>query len=292
MSSVRRKLGTGAAIVTPFDERGAIDWSAFAGHAKRLLASGVDVVTAFGTTGEGASIAARSRDELFERVAGEGVESSRLAECVYGPSSLDAGQHMGRSLAAGCAAILLVPPFYFKGVGDEGLYRWHAEVFEAAGESCRNVILYNIPSLTGVTIAPALVERLRRAFPEVIAGVKDSGGDWGHTASLLSEHRDLAILVGHEGHLARAVRSGASGAISGIANIAPRLVAKLVRGEDDPLIDRVLESILAMPVVPAIKAVLARQMADASWTRVRAPLLEISEAAQLGACSEIDDWLQ
>ena len=86
------------------------------------------------------------------------------------------------------------------------------------------------PALTGVTIGPALVGRLRRAFPEAVAGVKDSSGDWKQTTALIAEHRDLAILVGHEGHLAQAVQSGASGAISGVANIAPRLVAGLVAG--------------------------------------------------------------
>ena len=133
---------------------------------------------------------------------------------------------MRRSLAAGCAGIVLTPPFYFKGVDDEGVYRWFSEAIEAAGAGARDVILYHLPQVTGVSIAEALTGRLRRAFPEVIAGVKDSGGNWEHTASLLGEHRDLAILVGHEGHLARAVRQGASGAISGIANVAPRLCAE------------------------------------------------------------------
>jgi len=285
--SMREKIGISAAMITPFDERGAIDWPAFAAHAKGLLNTGMKVVTAFGTTGEGVSISTNVRRELYERMELHGIMPDQLVECVYGPSSADAGSHVKRSLMAGCAGILLTPPFYFKGVGDDGIFRWYAEVFETAGDICRDVIVYNIPALTGVSIGPALLAHLRREFPEVIAGIKDSAGNWEHTASLLTEHRDLAVLVGHEGDLARAVRRGASGAISGVANIAPALIAKLVGGEDEPLIGEILGELLTLPVVPAIKSVMAIRSGDQSWARVRAPLQPIVEPAGLAACSRI-----
>jgi 4-hydroxy-tetrahydrodipicolinate synthase len=198
---------------------------------------------------------------------------------------------MRRSLAAGCAGILLTPPFYIKNVSDDGVFDWFAEVFETAGAGARDVILYNIPALTGVTIGAALTTRLREAFPNVIAGVKDSSGNWEHTSTLLAAHRDLAILVGHEGHLAAAVRDGAAGAISGISNIAPQLVAGLVRGQDDSRIDDVLRQVLALPVVPAIKAVLAAQTGDAAWRRVRAPLIAIGSPVDLAACARLAETL-
>lgn len=280
-------IDTSAALLTPFRPDGSIDWQRFAAHARGLLDTGMKVVTAFGTTGEGVSVGQAERFELADRFAAAGIAPSRLVECVYGPAAPDAGRHVRRSLAAGCAGILLTPPFYFKPVGEEGVFRWYAEVFEAAGGECRDIILYNLPALTGVTIGAGLTGRLRRAFPGIIAGVKDSGGDWDHTAALLAEHRDLIILVGHEGHLAKAVRHGASGAISGIANIAPRLVAGLVGGRDDPRIEGVLRRLLAMPVVPAIKAVMAAQTGDAEWARVRAPLVAIGEPGELAVAAEL-----
>jgi 4-hydroxy-tetrahydrodipicolinate synthase len=284
---MRRKIGTSAAMLTPFTVAGAIDWSRLATHAKRLLGTGMHVVTAFGTTGEGVSIARDERVGLHDRLSGEGVMPAQLVECVYGPSSADAGAHMRRSLAAGCAGILLTPPFYFKGVDDEGVYRWFAEAIEAAGAGARDVILYHLPQVTGVGVGPELTARLRRAFPAAIAGVKDSGGNWEHTASLLADHRDLAILVGHEGHLAQAVREGASGAISGIANVAPRLVAKLVSGVHDPVIDDALAVVLSMPTVPALRAIVAAQSGDEAWRHPRAPLIEISESDQLDRCRNL-----
>jgi 4-hydroxy-tetrahydrodipicolinate synthase len=275
---LRETISLSAALVTPFDDRGYVDWDRFAAHAGRLLAGGMSVVTAFGTTGEGVSIDIAQRAELYARTSERGIRPAQLVECVYGPSAVDAGRHVARSLSAGCAGILLTPPFYFKGVGDDGVFDWYAQVFETAGAACRDVILYNIPSQTGVTIGAELTGRLRQAFPQIIAGVKDSGGDWDHTAQLLAEHSDLAILVGHEGHLARAVRKGAKGAISGIANIAPALVGRLVRGEDDPRIELLLASLLRLPVVPAIKALVAIQAGDPNWRRVLAPLQILDDA--------------
>ena len=285
--SIRSKIGTSAAMLTPFTVTSGVDWDRLAAHASRLLDSGLKVVTAFGTTGEGVSIDREVRFELYDRLGKAGILPGQLVECVYGPSSAEAGAHARRSLGAGCAGLLLTPPFYFKGVGDEGVFRWFAEVFEAVGADCRDVILYNIPALTGVSIGAGLVGRLRRAFPEVIAGVKDSAGDWSHTQSLLAEHRDLAILVGHEGHLAQAVGQGASGAISGIANVAPRLVQRLVSGTHDPLIDDALTVVLSMPVVPALRAILAAQTGDRDWLRPRAPLVKITGPQELARCAAL-----
>ncbi|QDC02328.1 dihydrodipicolinate synthase family protein [Mesorhizobium sp. 8] len=284
---MREKIGVSAALATPFDDQGRIDWRRFTTHARSLLGQGMKVVTAFGTTGEGVSLAAAARAPLYEKMAQAGIEAGQLVECVYGPSSQEAGGHLRRALDAGAAGILLAPPFYFKQPQPEGIYRWFAETLETAGPTCRDVILYNIPQLTGVTVGPAMVTRLRTAFPGVIAGVKDSSGDWDQTAGLLIEHRDLAILVGHEGHLAQAVRQGASGAISGVANFAPALVAKLVRGEDDARIDAILGLLLKLPVVPAVKCVLAAQTGDEAWLRVRAPLDALSSADDRAACAMI-----
>jgi 4-hydroxy-tetrahydrodipicolinate synthase len=284
---MREKIGVSAALATPFDQGGGIDWQRFTGHAGRLLGQGMKVVTAFGTTGDGVSLATAARAPLYDRMAQAGIAADQLVECVYGPPSQEAGAHVRRALEAGAAGILLAPPFYFKQPTEEGIYRWFAEALEAAGPACRDIILYNIPQLTGVTVGAAMVARLRTAFTGVIAGVKDSSGDWDQTAALLREHRDLAILVGHEGHLARAARQGASGAISGVANFAPALVAKLVRGEDDDRIDAILDLLLKLPVVPAVKGVLAAHTSDKAWLRVSAPLEALSAPGDLAICATI-----
>jgi len=284
---MRQVIGLSAALATPFYENGDIDWPRFTAHARGLLDGGMKTVTAFGTTGEGASIGTHSRADLFEEMEGGGILPGRIVECIYGPASDDAAWFARRAFDAGCAGILLCPPFYFREPAVEELYRWYAEVFEKAGAGCRNVLLYHIPPLSGARIEPELVSRLRTAFPEVIAGVKDSGGEWAATVALLAEHKDLTILVGHENHLAQAVQLGASGAISGIANLDPDLVGGLVTGQPDPRIDALLLEILAYPVVPAIKAALAGLKGDEAWLRTRAPLPSLSRDEANALCTAL-----
>jgi 4-hydroxy-tetrahydrodipicolinate synthase len=285
--SMRQKIGLSAPLLTPFAPDYSIDWVRYAGHARRLLDGGMKVVTAFGTTGEGSSIGQRERFELYDRMSAAGVEPGHLVECIYATASADAGDHIRRSLGTGCAGILLPPPFYLKDVSEEGVFRWFAEMFDLVGAGLRDVILYNYPALTGITIGPELTGRLREAYPGVIGGVKDSSGQWEQTTALIAAHPDLAILVGHEGYLAAAVRLGASGSISGISNVGPTLISKLVAGTDDPFIDEVLTIVRSLPVVPAIKAILASQTGDDAWRRTRAPLLTISRAEDLADCAAL-----
>ncbi len=279
---LRRVIGLSAALATPLTPNGEVDWERLAAHARNLLSRGMKVVTAFGTTGEGISVRAGERAMLYERMAAHGIAPGALVECIYGLAAQDTGAQMRRAFEAGCAAVLLAPPFYYKGVGGQGLYRWFSEALAAAGPGARNVILYNIPQLTGVEIGLDLLARLRERFGEVIGGVKDSSGNWDYTERLTRANTEIAILVGNEAHLAAAVRLGASGAISGLANFAPDLVGKLVSGTDDARIGPLIDAILARPVVPAIKAYMAATI-DPAWREVLPPLepLEAAEAARL-----------
>ena len=192
-------------------------------------------------------------------------------------------------MAADSRAVLLTPPFYFKGVTDDGLFAWFAHVFETLGGQARDVLLYNIPSVTAVPLSVELVSRLRAAFPQVILGVKDSGGDFAYTERLLQAHGDLVILIGDERGLAEGVRLGGQGAISGLANIYPGELATLIRDERaDPRIPLLVEEVLRHPVVPAVKALIAHQANDPAWRHVRPPLaaLDDATATRLGAAAD------
>jgi 4-hydroxy-tetrahydrodipicolinate synthase len=264
-------------MTTPFSAGGEIDWGRYAAHAKNLLGRGMQAVTAFGTTGEGVSIPAAVRASLYEQFAARGIWPGQLVECVYGLSIADAAAQARQAIEAGCAAVLLTPPFYFKDPSGEGVHAWFSRTFEAIGPAARDIIVYNIPQLTGVTVGLDSLARLRRAFGSVIGGVKDSGGNWAYTEKLVRANADIAILVGNEGHLAAAVRLGASGAISGLANFAPELVGRLVSGVDDPRIEGLLAAVLARPVVPAIKAYMGATL-DPAWSNVLPPLWALNPA--------------
>ncbi|WP_026873580.1 dihydrodipicolinate synthase family protein [Inquilinus limosus] len=289
MSQPGERFGLSAALTVPFRPDGHVDFPRLVAHARWCLAHGCRTVTAFGTTGEGAAFSLPEREQVLGAFAGAGIEGRQLVGGIAASSAEEAVAQARLALDFGADALLLPPPFYFKGVGDDGLFAWFARVFEQLGAAARDVILYHIPSVTQVPISVDLVGRLRAAFPEVIRGVKDSSGDWDYAQALLAAHRDLAILIGDERCLAAAVRLGGQGAISGIANIYPEAMLPMVRdGRENDLILRLVEALLAYPVIPAVKALVAHRSGDPTWLATRAPLQPLSpaQAKDLAAVAE------
>jgi 4-hydroxy-tetrahydrodipicolinate synthase len=241
----------------------------------------------FGTTGEGSSLGLSTRQRILGALKDAGIDlRAHVLGAVMATSVEDALAQTRLLLAADCRGILLTPPFYFKAVSDDGLFAWFSELFRALDGRARDVIVYNIPSVSAVVLSVDLIGRLRAAFPDTIRGVKDSSGDWPYTEQLLAAHRDLAILIGDERHLARGVRLGAEGAISGLANICPDRLLPLIRaGQADEGIVALVDAVLRYPVTPAVKALIAHRTGDAAWRTVRPPLVPLGpdDAARLTA---------
>jgi len=274
------RFGLSAALTTPFHPDGAIDPSRLVAQARWCLAEGCSSVTLFGTTGEGASIGEADRVAILEALAEGDVTGGRIVGAIAAAAVADAVAQAHLTLSIGCKALLLPPPFYFKGVSDDGLFAWYAAVFEQLGAAARDVLLYNIPSVTAVPLSIELIARLRKAFPGIILGVKDSSGDWLYTQRLLTAHGDLAILIGDERYLAEGVRRGGQGAISGLANICPRLLLPLaIGGRDDQRIADLVAEVLNYPVTPAVKALVAHRTGQATWRTVRPPLMPLDAEA-------------
>jgi 4-hydroxy-tetrahydrodipicolinate synthase len=273
-------FGLSSALATPFRAGGEVDYARITQHARDCLADGCGSVTAFGTTGEGASFGLDERRRTIAALKDAGIDARRAIIGGVASASLDdACDQAAMLFEADCRAVLLAPPFYFKGVSDDGLFAWFAGLFEKLGGRARDIILYNIPSVTAVTLSVALIGRLRTAFPDIIIGVKDSSGDWTYTQQLLAAHSDLVILIGDERHLAKGVRLGAQGAISGLANvIAPQLLPLALEGRDDAGIVQLVDELLKYPVIPAVKSLIAHKTGDQTWRRVRPPLRALTEA--------------
>lgn len=280
MPSPVGRFGLSCAIATPFGEDGAVDLPRFTAHAHQVLAGGCGSVTAFGTTGEGSSLGLSDRDQIFGALKAAGLDfRTQVIGGIMAASVSDAAAQARQILDVNGRALLLAPPFYFKGVSDDGLFAWFADLFTNLGASARDVFLYNIPSVTAVTLSVDLIGRLRRAFPTIIAGVKDSSGDWPYTQALLAAHKDLAILVGDERSLAAAVRLGAEGTICGVSNLMPqRLLPMVMEGTPDDGVSRLVDALLKLPVIPAVKSLLADQTGDKSWLRCRPPLTALTDA--------------
>ncbi|PYE86982.1 dihydrodipicolinate synthase family protein [Phyllobacterium leguminum] len=289
--SGQERFGLSVALTTPFDENGNIDFGRAVAHARWCLENGCSSVTLFGTTGEGASIADAERGVLIDALVAGRVPASAIVAGVMENSIADACRQAVEALQRGCKSILLAPPSYYKNLSDDGLFAWFSAVFNGLGAAARGIILYNIPSVTAVELSVDLVSRLRAAFGAVIAGVKDSSGNWGYTEKLLAAHKDIAILIGDERDLAAGVRLGGQGAISGMANLVPhRMLPMVYDGRDDAELVAAVRELLTYPVTPAVKAMLARRTKDQAWRRVRAPLVALDDA-DFDAISRVFDRL-
>ncbi|UWU23489.1 dihydrodipicolinate synthase family protein (plasmid) [Rhizobium sp. CB3060] len=276
-----RKFGLSVALTTPFDTNGDIAIGPMIKQAETSLASGCSSVTLFGTTGEGSSIGTQEREEVLDAFLDVGIAPNQIIVGVMADSVENAAAQASFALTKGVRNILLAPPFYFKNVSDEGLFRWFSAVFARLGDRARDIIVYNIPSITMVPLSVALIGRLRSAFPGIVVGVKDSSGDWPFTESLLKAHGDLIILIGDERHLARGVRLGGQGAISGMANFVPREIRLMAEeGKDDPRVEDFVPELLKFPVTAAVKVMVAQLSGDEIWLAVRPPLVSISDEGQ------------
>ena len=275
----RQIFGLSAALVSPFTADGAPDLPRLARHAAWVLANGCDSLTLFGTTGEGFSIDLPDRTAMLGAVLDAGIDPGRIYGAVAAPAVSDAAAQARLILDAGGQGLLFTPPFYLKAPEDEGIFAWFSRAFEAIGPTLRNVILYHIPGQTAVPLSPELVTRLRQAFPGVIAGIKDSSGDWATAERFLAAHGDIAVLIGDERLLARGIAKGAQGAICGLANFAPELLVPVIHaGADEPRVKPLVDLVVSNPVMPAVKALVAHRHRDPAYARTRPPLVDLDPA--------------
>ena len=228
------------------------------------------------------------RKALVERVIDDGVPPGRLmigTGCCALTDSVELTRH---ALDAGCRRVLMLPPFYYKGVGDEGLFRAFAEVIERVGEPALRVFLYHFPRLSGVPVTEGLIARLTDAFPETVAGVKDSSGEWPNTRTMLDRFPRLAIFPGSEVFLLDGLRAGAAGCITATSNVnaagARAIFDAWESGHGDPdarqaAATAIRHAIDRYPGIPAQKYLIAHHRNDPGWRTVRPPLVALDDGA-------------
>lgn len=284
MDEEGRIRGLWCAMLTPVDRAGRLDAARFAKHAQALLAADVDGVAPFGTTGEGPSFSVGERRAGLDALLRAGVMPRQLIAATGCASATDALDLTRHALGAGVPRCLVVPPFYFKDVPDDAVFGFYAGLIDSAADARLRLYAYHIPQFSGVPVSPAVLGRLADAYPGIVAGVKDSAGDWANTARLLERVPQLDILVGHEPHLPRLMRAGGAGTICGVANVYPGIVRALltrdVAGTDEARLQRFLDVLFRFPFVPAFKAIKAAQASDPEWRAVRTPWLTLPDRAR------------
>lgn len=284
-----QKFGVSTAMLTPFAEDGAIDTSRLCAHALSMLKNGADSVTLFGTTGEGASIGTEERAPVIEALLAAGCLAEKVVLGIAANSIPDAARQVAEGRRFGVTDFLLLPPFYFKAPSDDGLFEWHMELFRQSDADAR-FILYHIPQVSGVGLPVPLVGRMVAAAADRVLAIKDSSGSWDNAQALLALD-SVTVLVGDERLLHRAVALGAGGAITGMANLYPERMKRIVEtAQEDTALSAEVSRIVSVPVNAALKAVLSARTNDPEWDRLRHPLASLDEAQRtlvLGADEKV-----
>jgi 4-hydroxy-tetrahydrodipicolinate synthase len=274
--------GLWCATLTPVGNDGRIDHARFVDHVRWLFTQGVQGIAPFGTTGEGQSFSLDERRAGVDALLAAGIAGSRIVSgtgCASLPETIALSKH---AVQAGCKACLVLPPFFWKDPSDDGLFAWYAQLIEGVADPRLRVMLYHLPQVSSVPLSVDLVARLAAAFPGVVAGIKDSEGNWDNTAALLERAPQITVVIGHEPHLPKLMRAGGAGTICGVANVFPKLVAALLgasaSASDDERILKFIDIAFRQPFLAGFKSMVADRTGDPTWRNVRAPLVGLTEA--------------
>ncbi|MDG4889763.1 dihydrodipicolinate synthase family protein [Mesorhizobium sp. WSM4887] len=281
---MKRKPALFVPTITPFKADLSVDLERYVENCRLVLSEGAHGLAPFGTTGEANSLSVGERMEALDALISGGVAPSKLIPgtgCAALPDSITLTRH---AVSKGCLGTLMLPPFYYKGVSEEGLFASYARIVEAVGDVRLKIYLYHIPQMTGLPVTLSLIERLLRSYPTVFIGMKDSSGDWENTHTVIKTFPELLIYSSSEALIPKNVDAGGAGCISASANVNSRGIVALMRalgtGEEEAIAARVGEIrkiFEGLPLVPAIKAVAAKLRGDAAYAVVRPPFVPLAQ---------------
>lgn len=284
--------GVFAPTLTPIRADLSIDMPAYTEFCRRLLEGGCHGLVLFGTNSEATSFSAGERMAAVDAVIESGVAANRLVIGSGVASIVEAAELTRHAVESGCHGVLTLPPFYYPGVSDEGLFRSFAAVLDRVNDERLRMYFYHIPQVSGIPLSPSLLGRLAETYPGQAAGVKDSSGD---VNTLLGLHEvakrfpGFAVFCGTEALLLKNMQGGGGGCISGMANVLPHVIRDLYDNcqADDAedrqnrtnwVRDAIIES--GFNMIASLKVIVADQTGRPNWSRVRPPLVDLTEEEQ------------
>ena len=297
--AVDRLAGVLAPVLTPMRPDLAPDVEKWIAFCRQLLADGCTGLAPFGTTSEANSLGLSERMEMLDALVAAGVPAAKLMPGVGMCAIPDTVKLSAQAAALGCGGVLMLPPFYYKGVGDEGVFRAVAEVIERVGDRRLKVYIYNIPPIAVVGYSLAVIERLLKAYPGTVVGMKDSSGDWGYQESVLTGFPGFDVFSGSEKFLLANLRLGGVGTISAMANVIPGRIRQLydnwlaenaAQVQED--LNRPRDATRDYAAIPALKEIMAARTGDANWRVLRPPLVNLTaaQATELLARARAGGW--
>ncbi|MFM9870250.1 MULTISPECIES: dihydrodipicolinate synthase family protein [Alcaligenaceae] len=287
--SCDRLQGVLAPVLTPFDAGMKPDILRFTQLCRWLVAQDCGLAM-FGTNSEGNSLAVQERLDLLAAVIDAGVPADRMLPGTGSCSLTDAVDLTRAAVGSGCGGVLALPPFYYKTVTDEGLFAFFSELIERVGDRRLRLYLYHIPPVAQVGFSLALIERLLKRYPGVVAGMKDTGGDWAYTARAIGlfASEDFDVFAGTETILLDTLRHGGAGCISATANVNPGAIVRLFQSWQEAdaqaqqgALNVIRARFATYPLIPAMKAAIAAATNDPTWCNVRPPLEPLDAAQQV-----------
>ena len=256
------KPGIYCASLTPLHADGTIDARALSLYCQELIRRGCSGVLLFGTTGEGTSFSSEEKIKALSEVIHQGLNPQKIVFGIEANAIQEAVLLSKYALKEACSSVLILPPFYYKEVSEEGVIAYFREIFQKVGPSLR-AFLYHYPKLSGVPFTVKIVAKLVEEFPSIVLGLKDSEGNLNLIQALCHAHPHLKIFAANESELLEAMALGASGTMSGLANLYPEALLSLYEHAKDPhkphqleTIQRALKALKPYPFIPAIKGLI------------------------------------
>jgi 4-hydroxy-tetrahydrodipicolinate synthase len=286
MNASNRPRGVYSPVVTPFKKNLLPDHDRYVRHCRWLIEQEVGLAV-FGTNSEANSMGVDEKKKLLDTLVGAEIPVDRLMPGTGCSALTDTVELTRHALSLGVNRVLMLPPFYYKGVTDDGLFRSYAQVIERAGSDALRIYLYHIPQVSQVPISLALIERLLAAFPGIIAGIKDSSGEWSNTQAMLErfQPQGFDVFAGSETFLLATLRAGGAGCITATGNVNPAPIVDLYKHWESSdadarqkALDVVRAAFAKFPMIPALKAAIGIYTKDSEWGVVRPPLVDLTPA--------------
>ena len=279
-----RFRGVLAPVVTPFKRDLSPDSERFISLCRWIESQNTNLAV-FGTNSEANSLSLTEKSELLEKLISSGISGNSLMPGTGCCSFSETVELTKLAVTLGCRGVLMLPPFYYKGITDEGLLTYFSEVIERVNDDNLSIYLYHIPPISQIPLSNTFVNQLVKRYPKIVAGIKDSSGDWNQTEKFHKLNLpNFRIFSGSESFLLKNMQAGGAGCISATANVNPVEINKLFKNWAQPdaglqqsRVNKIRNIFERYPMIPALKEAIALQSRDQEWSRVRAPLVPISK---------------
>jgi 4-hydroxy-tetrahydrodipicolinate synthase len=270
--------GIYTATLTPLNNDLSVNYNLLIKHMEWLLEQGSTGICLMGTTGEANSFTVKERKEVLDKVVAAGIDPSLLLVGTGTCSLGDTIELTSHAVGNGVGGVLMLPPFFYKNISDEGLLEYFRLVIEEVDNQDLKIYLYHFPKMTGVPFTLELIEKLLDAYPDEIVGIKDSSGDILGMQKICESLPGFQIYAGSEKFLLNNLRCGGPGCISATFNASIKHGVAVYHHWSDDNADELQEKLTALrsrfevtSFVSGLKYLYAQWTGNDLWLNMRPP---------------------